>query len=441
MWRTGLGAWVLSLWACGGTPQALAPHPAGPPASAALAPAAPRGTTREPEVTKAEPDLFETYENLKGHKPWDYQRDESIARAMVARADPRWTAQLIKKLAEPMPQAQAPDFMQAWEDQLFWQATAARVLERIRSPDALEPLLNVMLDGRKSVLHTRALIALLPLEGTYARALQLLREPGHERTAASILGALGRSDAAPELVAATKRAHDSRARFALAVALVGLDAPAQTVEAFKAAFDSIPSSVIANGGSARMQLAQEAIGFRAPELVPWLLDRAARARDVSRGALLFTALNLARPSQLPNVERAMTQPGQRAAVATIRELMSRCQENFDCYLRTVADPTSRTGQSHAAIKAAHMLGVLGEENDASQVVTALASLRRQEDALVLRHVLARSISHLLPRGSPAIVRELERLAALADTPSAEAELFLRVAYRLRARESASASPP
>jgi len=443
MRRILLHAWVSLLLACG-TPQAQTPRPSAPIASLTPAPSASTPEAKPVSVVaKGDPDLLETYEHKGSPAPRDRERDEALARAMVARADLRWTQRLIQRLAEPMPEPQAPDFMVAWENQLFWQGTAARVLERIQSSEALEPLLGVLLDSRKSILHDRALMALLPLVGTYRRSLQLLREPEHQRTAARLLGALGRSEAAAELVAATRRAQDWRDRFELALALVGLDAPAQTLEAFVASFDRIPADALVNGESARAQLGAAAIGFAAPELVPWLLDRAVRARtqkDASQRTLLLTALNLARPSQLPNVERAIDSFGSwgaQEAVASIHELVSHCQEAVDCYLQAVTAPAARARSDHAAVKAAYMLLVLGAESDAPRVLTALESLQGVDGALLPRLVIVHHFGHLLPHGSATIARGIARLAAQPETAPAEAEELRRLVYRLRAREAAN----
>jgi hypothetical protein len=75
---------------------------------------------------------------------------------LLRTCDARWTAELVRRVERVMPdgslEADAAR-RSAFQDEYFWQSTASEVLGCIGASEAVEPLVKVLLDSKKSDVH------------------------------------------------------------------------------------------------------------------------------------------------------------------------------------------------------------------------------------------------------------------------------------------------
>jgi hypothetical protein len=312
----------------------------------------------------------------------------------------------------------------------------------VRDAQAIEPLLAVMLDPAKADLHATAVLALVRigrpivpptvqlLEGRHQRlvafsASRVQAQTGkpprgapHVAVAALVLGVLGRADAAPALIAAASREKDSRTRAVIARELARLPPNDATKDAFKRAYESFKlDDTLSVGGNALDVLTEAASGLYDSTLVDWLLQRAALVRgqpeDVARyrAGVLMTALRLARPAQLPAIEKAIAKYGQepeRRLYAQVEALLTACNEDVVCHLAALRKHENHEHRSQfIAIKAAYMLGLLGGESTRTELLASLDAL----DNAAVRFVAARTIDQLSPRRDAEVVSKLAAIVA------------------------------
>ena len=160
-------------------------------------------------------------------------------------------------------------------NQQFWQATAAQLLGVIGDPQAVEPLLKVMLDPTKADIQPTAISALIKLgKPTVDAASRLLQGKDDKlvgfamrrikeitgkdaegtpyvATAALVLGTSGRAEATASLVAALASEKNGATRAVIARELTKVPATEESKTAFNNAFESFAlDAEIPPGGSA-----------------------------------------------------------------------------------------------------------------------------------------------------------------------------------------------
>jgi hypothetical protein len=430
--------------------------------------------TRNLALSSVAAELIQAFVQLRASTMLGGITYKDINEAMVAVPSSAWIPTLHAKLEEPIvrPRSAADrHLIDPYRDQLFWQATAAEVLGRLGDESSVRPLLKVLLDPSKGDVARTALWATTKLgEPTVGAASLLLEEQDeelirfsqerarevlapdtpsvdrhHAHIAAMVLGFSGRRDAAPTMLETLAKERDSVLRAVIAREIARLPSSPETRDAFMAAFAEIPAATrFPPELSALEVLLESAAQFQSPEMVSWLLKQPTQVgldperRAQLQGAALVNAIKLALPEQLPEVARAVQRFGthvEQGCLSHAERLLAACDKRLSCYLEAIQKPENqRTQTQFVAIKAAHMLAVLGNQSTAFELV---AAVERIDNAVVI-YATAQAIDHLCPDGSRALAEQLGQLlelrAAHEDRARIVADIPLKGAmYRIAAR--------
>jgi len=430
------------------------------------------GDMKKPEMAAG---VLAAFEKLEAHTQLGGITYKDYSKAMVAAPSASWSSALIAKLEVEMKhpasgktKEQQRDLIEPYRDQAFWQVTAAQVLGEIGDASAVEPLFKVLLDPSKGDVATTAILALVkigkpaqdravklldasdPLVAFHKKAVMKASDSKEEpkgnpalSIAAAVIGLCGRADGvAPLLAALEKPGLEAADKALLAQELTKLPATEASKAAFKAAFESIPlDTTLPNQAPALPVLAEAAGDFYDPGMVDWLLERAEKTsgggeeKTALQQALATTALKVAKVAQAKAVEAA----AKRYKVDDLAKfgvpMLQKCGDKVDCYLTEVEKTENNSKEKQVAgIKAAYMLGILGNESTRDALIERLPSL---ENAAV-HFVATKSIDKLTPKGSADVVKKLEELIEKneksADSEKLSANQPLKqVAYRIAAR--------
>lgn len=391
--------------------------------------------------------------------------------AMLEMADKSWTPTLIERLepALELPQSgeQNKEKITEFRNQQFWQTTSTQLLGAIGDPAAIDPLLKVVLDPAKANLHSDAVISLVKLgKPAVARATQLLNgedkelvefaahrarkasgmptapsDAPHVRTAAIVIGTIGHSSAAPALTAALQKEPHEINQAVILRELAKLPVTDANKEAFKSGFARLASdAVIPPGQPAKQVLAESATSFFDPALVPWLLQQVAAVEDdeETKSALLVAAIKLMRQDQVAAVGAAVDKYGtelEKGVWTEAASVVKSCGKEVACYLDAATKAANQdTKQQFVGIKAAYMIGVLGDEKVRDQLVSGVDPISNA----AVRFTAAKVIDHLSPKGSTAAADQLQKLVDAnvkrgdRDKMAGDAPIK-QVIYRLRSR--------
>lgn len=388
--------------------------------------------------------VLAAFEKLEAHTMLGGIVYKDYSQAMTQIADKSWTSALIAKLnaeIDPPKTKKDRDKIDPYRDQLFWQTTAAQVLGVIKAPEAVEPLMKVLLDPMKADVATTALLALVKIgKPAVDRAIKLLngddekladyykakiqkateakeppKEPVEIEIAAAILGTAGNASAVDPMVKVLK--SDAKAKYKAQVAkeLAKIPETPASVAAFKETVENMPLDESLGGTPALALLAESAGQFYDPDLVTWLLDQAANVKGsgedkkIFQGSALLTALKLAKPSQMKQVKSAINQMGtqvEKDMYALAEKVVDACKEDAACYLKEMEKSENQDKKNQfAAIKAGYMLGIYGSDKIRDEMIEAMESF---ENAGV-RFVAAQTIDHLTPKGSSDVAKKLEAI--------------------------------
>jgi hypothetical protein len=395
----------------------------------------------------------------------DYQE------AMLDMPSKQWVGPLIAKLEpEITPVGKDKTAIDPFRDQQFWQATAARLLGIIGDPQAVKPLMKVVLDPNKGDIAPTAVSALIKLgKPTVDAAAKLIngtdkdlvtytmsrlravtgKEPSgtpYVATAAIILGASGRPDAAPPLMAALAAEKDAGTRAVIARELAKLPATEESKAAFKAAYESFTlETEMPAGGGALEQLTEAAGQFFDPAMVPWLLERAASAKGSGddlkayQAGVTQTAMKLAKADQLPMVKAAVDRYGsadiEQKLYKQVEAQLKACGDRAACYVAAIQKGENQEQNNQfAAVKSGYMIAILGNDSTRDELVGVLDSITNAS----VRYVAGLAIDRLSPKGSKPTVEKLNAIisknAKSANREkSANDEPLKTVMYRIDAR--------
>ena len=417
--------------------------------------------------------VLAAFEKLEAHTMLGGIVYKDYSDAMTQIADKSWTSALIAKLSadiDPPKTKKDRDKIDPYRDQLFWQTTSAQVLGLIKAPEAVEPLMKVLLDPNKGDVATTALLALVKIgKPSVERAIKLLngedeqlanyykariqkatdakdppKEPEHINIAAAILGTAGRAEAVDPMVKALNSDLAAKYKAQLAKELTKLPATPKSIEAFKQTVENMSLDETLGGTPALAILAESAGQFYDPSLVDWLLERAEAAKGdadnkkIFQGAALLTSLKLAKPKQMKQVKSAINRMGtqvEKDMYASAEKVVEACAENAACYLKEMEKSENQEQKNQfAGIKAGYMVGIYGDDKVRDELIAALDSI---ENAGV-RFVAAQTIDHLTPKGSQDVAKELDKIieknkkSADRDKMMGDAPLK-QVMYRVDAR--------
>jgi HEAT repeat protein len=422
------------------------------------------------KLTNASDELLAAFLKLRADTEEGGAVYRDLNQAMLDVADKSWTKPLIEKLEPtlelPQPGEQNKEKITEFRNQQFWQTTSTQLLGAIGDPAAIDPLLKVLLDPAKANLHADAVVSLVKLgKPAVTRTTQLLGgedkelvefaalrtrkvsgmplpagDAPHVRTAAVVLGTIGHASAAPALIAALAGQNDGN-RAVILRELAKLPATPANKQAFQTGFAALsPDAMIPPGQPAQQVLAESATSFFDASLVPWLLQQTAAVKDddATQSALLVAAIKLMLPDQVASVGSAVDKYGSELEKGVFNEAASiakSCGKQVSCYFESATKPANQDGKSQfIGIKAAYMLGVLGNEQVRDQLVTGVDPISNA----AVRFTAAKVIDYLSPKGSVAAADQLQKLVDAnvkrgdRDKMAGDAPLK-QVIYRLRSR--------
>ncbi len=382
-----------------------------------------------------------------------------------------WVGPLIARLDQEItPPGKDKSLIDPFRDQQFWQATAAQLLGVIGDPQAVEPLMKVMLDPNKADIQPTALLALVKLgkptvdsasrliagkdDKLVGYAMRRMKEvtgkdvqgTPYVATAALVLGMSGRSDATAPLIAALATEKDDSTKAVMARELSKVPATEESKAAFKAAFESLTlETTIPPGGGALEVLTEAAGQFYDPGMVDWLLDRAAKTKGSGDDLKAFqagitqTVLKLAKPDQLATVKAAVDRYGSEAIekklYKQVEAQLKACGDRAACYLAAIQKPESQEQATQfIGVKAGYMIGILGNDASRDELVGVIDGITNA----AVRFVAAQAIDHLSPKGSKPTSDKLNAIitknAKSADRQKSAYDSSLKqVMYRIDAR--------
>jgi hypothetical protein len=392
--------------------------------------------------------------------------------AMVALHNPKWKALVAERLGHPMERPRsASDAVKLFDfqNELFWQTTAADVAGELGDVELVKPLVRVAMAPAKSDIAGSAERAMVKvgksavplligvLNGKdddlldYDRTLAAV-DPKAPRAsiivAASTLGAIGRPEATEPLLAVLATTRDDPTRATLAAALATVSAEPRAKQAFREAYERIAAkTVMPNGESARAMLLNQAGHFYDPAMVPWI-ERAVQsaggdpdAKATLRGAGILAVCELMTPSQASEGKKLGERYGtnsEKEDCSLAADVLGVCGDRVDCYLSKIDDPMAQEPRTQfLGIKAAFMVGELGSPETIPEIVFRLPKATNA----AVRWAASWTIDALAKRGADAVpaAEALQKIVD-ADAASYDHELiggdgFLKqIIARLRARE-------
>jgi HEAT repeat protein len=361
------------------------------------------------------------------------------------------------------------DKIDPYRDQLFWQTTAAKLLGELKDPAAVDPLLKVMLDPAKADVQMTALLALVKIgKPVLPEAIKLLKgeneklkafatrraketgaekvdEESYQKTAALILGTMGRPEAIAPMVEMLKNLKSDGTKALIAREIAKLPETNESKEAFKAVFESTPmDATIPPGDPALQLLAESAAQFYDPGLIDWLLVRAEKTagsgddKTAFQSTVLATVLKLAKPNQLDTVRAAVKKYGtqmEKDFLGMAEKQLKACGDRVQCYLTEIEKGENQEQKTQfAAIKAAYMIGIFGNDQSRSELIDRLGAI----DNAAVRYAAAQTIDQLSPKGSKEAAKKLNAIIEAnektADSNKIAGDAPLKqVMYRIESR--------
>jgi hypothetical protein len=406
--------------------------------------------------------LGEAFAKLEAGSPKGGAASTNVRGAMLQLKSPSWKPVLLEKIGRPMdrpPRSADEGKMASYQTQLFWQQTSAELLGTIGDASATKPLLKVLMDKEKAAIAQAAILGLTKigagavpilvdvLAGKDTEMVELAKTraadvggntKSYVSAAAVGLGAIGRADARGPMAQALKAADNDMNRAVVARELTALPASADTEKAFQAGYDKVPAtaSIWPSMFAARPALLTASARFYDAEMVPWLLTQATAAKGKDQetfSAALTSAIKLMKGAQVAKVKVVVDKIGgdeEKSAFKASTELLGKCAEDVDCYLAKVKEDDA--GGGFAGLKAAHMVGVLGDTRAGMELVKLLPSVRNAEvraaALLALDHAVQKDASTV----ADALQKSLDDKSGDEPGPLAQAGAE-QVVYRLRAR--------
>jgi len=398
---------------------------------------------------------------------------KDLTAAMLVKPEKSWAGPLTAAIGTEIPKPKQGEvaLQKTINDQIFWQTTSARILGELGEASAIEPLFMLILDPTKGSVATTAVMALVKLGKPAAeRAVKLLKgedeklkahslakmqkftdakEPPKDepyvQMAAIILGSMGRTDTIAPMIEVMK-AQKGGNQALIAQELAKIPATDESKAAFKEVFEaqSLDSRMPPGGANSLLALTEAASLFFDASMVPWLLERADKQKGSGEDLKTFqanvsvTAMKLMKADQAAAVKAAVEKYGtkiEKDSFAQAEELLKQCGDRVDCYLEKVEKSENQDQKNQfIGIKAAYMIGILGDEKARDGLVDRLDTI---ENAAI-RFVVSTCIDRLTPKGSVEVADKIQKIidrnAESPDRAKAQADAPLQtVNYRIRAR--------
>jgi HEAT repeat protein len=408
---------------------------------------------------EAAPALGEAFAKIEAGSPKGSAAGASVYGAMVKLKSPAWKPILLEKIGCPLERPRSGDAEKKalYQTQLFWQQTSADVLGALGDATATKPLLKVLMEKEKAEVGGSALLAMvrigpgaLPilvdvLAGKDAEMVDFAKgkagdaggnAKSYVAASAVALGAIGRVDARAPMIQALKASDNEMNRAVVARELTALPASADATKAFQGGYDKVPAtaSIWPSMFAARPALLTAAARFYEAEMVTWLLAQANAAKgkdEETMSAALTSAIKLMKGAGVGKVKAAVDKIGtakDKDAFKVASEVVGKCAEDVDCYLSKLIEDGASGG--FVGVKAAHMVGMLGDTRAGMEIVKLLPSIPNAE----VRAAAVLAVDRAVQKDAATVAEALQKLV---DDPSGDGPLASTIAeqvvYRLRAR--------
>jgi len=422
------------------------------------------------KLEEAAPALGEAFVKLEAGTQKGSQAYKNVHDAMLQLASPSWKGLLIERINHRIDKPSGAGDnakVTVYQNELFWQTTAAELLGELKDPSAVKPLFKVVMTPSKADVAATASVALIKigkqavpalvdsLEGKDAELVEYAKTQSggspeeaksYVRAAAVVLGAIGRAEAAGPMMRALETADSDVTRAIIARELTKLPPQPEMERAFQAAFDKVSPTALMppSGQNARAQLMEAAGRFYDPQLVPWLLKQIKQAKggendkDAVQLGALVTAMKLMNKGQAAEVKAAVDKEGtsiEKDAFRLAADVVNGCGDNLGCYLSKVQEPAAQEEKTQfVGIKAAYMLGILGTPATSMDIVKQLPKIRNA----AVRYTAVSAVDHLTQKEPASIADALQKIVdenkAKDDRNMMQADAPVKeIVYRLRAR--------
>jgi hypothetical protein len=324
---------------------------------------------------------------------------------------------------------------------------------------ATKPLLKVLLEKDKAEIAGTALLGIVKigagavpilvdiLAGKDTEMVEFAKSKSADvggnskayvSASAAALGAIGRVDARAPMIQALKSADNEMNRAVVARELASLPSNPDALKAFQGGYDKVPpsASIWPSMFAARPALLTASARFYDGEIVPWLLNQATAAKgkdEETMSAALTSAIKSMKSAHVAKVKVVVEKIGtekEKNAFKSAADVVGKCAEDVDCYIAKLKDDDTSGG--FTGVKAAHMVGMLGDTRAGMEVVKLLPSLRNAE----VRAAAVLAIDHAVQKDTGSVADALQKLV---DDKSGDSTVALsstaaeQVVYRLRAR--------
>jgi hypothetical protein len=436
------------------------------------------------KAKEAGPVLLKMFIDMRASWPKAQNKQffRALAETLEKLNDKAWEGQLIKLLARPIKTLNKKQQRQVINE-VYWQATAAKLLGIQRSAKAVRPLIKTVLSPFKVNVHTTSISALIKIgkpaitEGVkllngedeefnaYAEKEQLraatdkeqkidkkveaAAKKAYQQYAALIVANIGRPECIDPMLAAIAKG-DPKTKGIIAGELHKLPADPKLTEAFKTVWTETSMSLALPQGNAKEHLTNAVSHWFDKDLANWLGQQALELKGedapyVQQAALsvlmkLAGAEEWATITQLSNIE--ITYPKKtkigkafEKEIKASKAAVDKCGDKVDCW---IAELTASANQKEkgqiVGIKAAYMAAVYGGEGAVGKLVEALPKITND----AVRFAAVAAIDRLSPKGSPDAAK---KMLAMVDKAKAEKDAkkikaykpLLTVIYRLQAR--------
>jgi hypothetical protein len=232
-------------------------------------------------------------------------------------------------------------------------------------------------------------------------------------------------------VAALSVSNNDAHRAAVARTLYRYPASPRLVDAFVGAYKALAPAAgdAANGDDPRLAFVNAAPAYFDPKLVDWLVKIATDAKPSEKQMLVAAALRSAVVLMTAEQEAAVAaavkrvgSPADAALVDAASAVLKKCGKDASCYVSALDQPIAAGPAAQvAAIKAATMAGVFGDDATKTQLASRLGKVTDD----TVRQV-AQAILHLAPAGDASIADAIAKVAQEKKTasPGASAELSI-----------------
>lgn len=377
----------------------------------------------------------------KGSVMWkDYME------SMQEIASPTWEPQLLERLNRPMEipdkdkDKDNKDKITGYRNEQFWQVTAADILGTIKSAKAVKPLFKCIVNPSKADVAASAVMALVKIGKPAMPALSdaLLGKDtelnewakgavksGPEaaviRSAALVIGTVGRSDGVKPLIEALGNAKDDATKAIISREMSKLPTSPEALKAYMEVIAKMPVSVdLPTGEVAAAMLTESITAFYDPSVVDALVKRGKEAKGSDddkrtiRDATIVALIQLMKKEQVELVEKTINEWApkpdenklEKAAFAKSKETVVACGDKVECYLAKIEEPALQEQKDQAAaIKAAYMLGILGNDSTRNEMIKRLPKIKNA----AIKFAVGKAIDHLTPNGDKVAVDAIKKV--------------------------------